>query len=114
MTTPSLPPDHAVRMERVRLALDGLSVGDAFGQRFFYPPAIDVLLRERALPAPPWEYTDDTAMALSIAEVLQRHGHIEQDQLALAFARRYQREPWRGYGGMAHSILQAISAGYSW
>lgn len=33
----SLPSDHSDRMTRVRLALDGLSVGDAFGQQFFSP-----------------------------------------------------------------------------
>jgi hypothetical protein len=31
----TLPPDHADRMTRARLALDGLSVGDALGQTCF-------------------------------------------------------------------------------
>ena len=30
-----LPPDHEARMVRARLSLDGLSLGDAFGERFF-------------------------------------------------------------------------------
>jgi ADP-ribosylglycohydrolase len=53
-------------------------------------------------------------MALAITEVLQRHGHIDQDQLAAAFVRRYERQPWRGYGGMARAILKAVGAGCSW
>jgi hypothetical protein len=52
---------------RARLSLDGLSVGDAFGERFFGPPG-EVLKRisRRELPDAPWTYTDDTEMALSI------------------------------------------------
>jgi hypothetical protein len=34
-----LPRGHAERMERAQLALDGLSVGDAFGEQFFGAPA---------------------------------------------------------------------------
>ena len=30
-----LPVDHAQRMARARLSLEGLSVGDAFGEDFF-------------------------------------------------------------------------------
>src|SRR5882724_1513923 len=97
-----LPPDHAARMERVRLSLDGLSVGDAFGQRFFYPPSVESLIAERALPKPPWPYTDDTEMALAIVEILHRRGRIDQDELAGTFARRYRANPRRGYGGTAH------------
>jgi hypothetical protein len=34
-TMPQLPADHETRMERARLALDGLSVGDALGASVF-------------------------------------------------------------------------------
>ncbi len=102
------------RMECARLSLDGLSVGDAFGQRFFYPPSVESLIAERALPRPPWPYTDDTEMALAIVEVLAHRGRIDQDALASAFARRYRVDPDRGYGGMAHEILGAIGAGTPW
>jgi ADP-ribosylglycohydrolase len=114
MTTCSLPPDHAARMERVRLALDGLSVGDAFGEHFFFAESLRGAVAERWLPDPPWEYTDDTVMALGIAEVLDRHGGIEKDELARVFARNYRKDPMRGYGGMAHTILQAILWGVPW
>lgn len=108
-----LPSDHETRMEHVRLALDGLSVGDAFGERFFTLTA-PFLIAQRALPLAPWEYTDDTEMALGIAEVLERHGRIEQDELAQTFARRFILNPSRGYGGMAIRILYAISQGEDW
>jgi ADP-ribosylglycohydrolase len=107
-------PDHRIRMARACLSLDGLSVGDAFGQRFFYAPSVESLIARRALPARPWQYTDDTEMALAIVEILGRHGRIEQDELAAAFARRYEANPWRGYGGGARGILEAIGEGASW
>src|SRR4051794_3538789 len=109
-----LPSDHDARMGRALLSLDGLSVGDAFGQRFFYAPSVESLIAERAVPAPPWPYTDDTEMALAVVEVLGRRGRIDRDDLAGVFARRYRADPGRGYGGTAHGILEALGAGEPW
>lgn len=108
-----LPPDHDARMERARLALDGLSLGDAFGQRFFVRDP-EPLIEQRALPASPWYYTDDTVMALAIVEILAAAGHIDQDALARSFARRYAAAPDRGYGGGAHRLLHLICLGADW
>jgi ADP-ribosylglycohydrolase len=107
--------DHTTRMERAQLSLDGLSVGDAFGERFFGPPA-DVLARiaARSVPPAPWRYTDDTEMALGILETLGRAGTVDQDHLASVFGRRYLADPRRGYGGTAHEILQALGRGAPW
>jgi ADP-ribosylglycohydrolase len=101
-------------MERVRLALDGLSVGDALGEQFFDPECVELLLPHRETPPAPWPYTDDTEMALGIAEVLDRCGGIDPDELARVFADRYRRDPFRGYGGMAHRILREIGRGVPW
>lgn len=103
----------AQRMER---ALEGLSVGDAFGERFFQPPPvlIDALQRRQVPAAPPWKWTDDTAMALSIVETLRESGTIDPGALAQRFARRYFAEPARGYGGGAHTLLTELSQGVSW
>jgi ADP-ribosylglycohydrolase len=102
-------------MRRARLSLEGLSLGDSFGERFFLPHALaESLVEQRALPAPPWRYTDDTVMALSIVETLEIHGSIVQDTLAERFSRKYQADPNRGYGGMAHRILREIGAGFPW
>ena len=103
--------DREARLKRMRLSLDGLSVGDAFGQQFFYFPEF---IAPRRLPADPWTFTDDTVMALSVCEVIAKHGKIEQDELAREFARRYRDEPDRGYGGTAHGILRELSQGASW
>jgi ADP-ribosylglycohydrolase len=108
-----MTPDRAPRLERALLSLDGLSVGDAFGERFFEPP-VRLGLIDRREPPPPWPWTDDSEMAQAIVEVLQRRGAIDRDDLAATFARRYRSNPWRGYGGTAHGILRDIGAGRPW
>ncbi len=104
------------RLQRALLSLDGLSVGDAFGQSFFFvtPVTADQRLDGRFIPPPPWFFTDDTVMAVAIVRSLQQHGHVVPDWLALEFAAKYTKEPDRGYGGTARGILQAIGEGVPW
>lgn len=110
-----LPADHDARIQRALISLAGLSVGDAFGERFFGPPGFaQSLIGQRKPPSPKWGWTDDTAMALSVVEVLTRHGRINQDDLAACLARRHQEEPDRGYGAGARQILRSIDAGVPW
>lgn len=114
-TAPVKPANHSERMARALVSLDGLSVGDAFGERFFLPPSVArTMVEERAVPREPWAYTDDTEMALSIVQVLDEHGHVEQDALARLFGLRYRNNPHRGYGGTAHDILSDIHQGLPW
>jgi ADP-ribosylglycohydrolase len=113
MPTTNLPHDHDARMDRARLSLAGLSVGDAFGERFFaHPDVVEGLIRSRAIPASPWRFTDDTMMALSVVEVLGRHGGIEQGYLARSFSERY--DEIRGYGPAMHGLLARFRAGEPW
>jgi len=114
MTTVSLPADRDERLARARLALDGLSTGDAFGECFFgnYTEVMRHI-EQRDVPPSPWEYTDDTAMALSIYRCLDERGEIDRDWLAELFATEFAREP-RGYGGTARSILWAVHCGAAW
>ncbi len=101
------------RLQRARLSLEGLSLGDAFGECFF-DPAAGVRIRSRKLPEGPWFYTDDTMMAKSIVDVLTECGRIEQDALAHLFARRFHEHPNRGYGAGAHRLLSQIHDGANW
>jgi ADP-ribosylglycohydrolase len=114
MSTNTRPPDHADRLARAAVALDGLSVGDAPGETCFRTPNWHALQDFGATTRGPWAFTDDTAMALSIFEVLQEHGGIDPDALARRFADRYRAQPWRGYGGGAHRLLQQIGDGIDW
>ena len=91
---------HTDRLGAAHLAIEGLSVGDACG-------------RARA-KGNSWKYSDDTEMALAIAEVLKEHQAIEQDALAAAFGRRYLRDPERGYGSVAYWLLFQIAHGRDW
>lgn len=99
---------------RALLSLEGLSVGDAFGEQLLHagPVARQIALQHHAEPSGrTWRWTDDTAMALSIYEQLATGGAIEPDALALAFARRHDVEPMRGYGQGAHQVLDMIHTG---
>jgi len=115
MTAITRSPDHDTRMARARLALEGLSVGDALGETCFNPDNYGALLADPRAAAPaPWPWTDDTAMALGILEVLDRHGRIDQDALARCFASRWLAAPWRGYGAGAMRLLSRITGGADW
>jgi ADP-ribosylglycohydrolase len=115
MTSYALPTDHTARLDRARLALDGLSVGDALGETCFLPENWNALIENpRATARRPWPYTDDTTMALAIFEVLGEFGRIDQDALARRFAARYRAAPWRGYGAGAHRLLAQILGGADW
>lgn len=100
-------------IERAKCSLEGLSVGDAFGQTFFInPDVVEGLIEQRALASRTWNWTDDTLMAMSIFSVLRQHGTIDQAALAQSFAERYDRD--RGYGPAMHRLLWEIKCGEDW
>jgi ADP-ribosylglycohydrolase len=110
-----MPRDRNGALTRALLALDGLSIGDALGERFFgHPREVLDRIAGRVVPPGPWRWTDDTAMALSVVETLAEHESIDADVLALRFAERYAVEPARGYGGGAHQLLQVLGRGVPW
>ena len=100
-------------IERAKISLEGLSVGDAFGETFFVnPDVVEGLIEQRALATRTWTYTDDTLMAMSVLSVLRQRGHIHQPTLARSFAERYDRD--RGYGPAMHRLLWEIKSGEDW
>ncbi len=110
-----LSADHASRVERMQLSLDGLSLGDCLGEMFASRPvAAFNRLKQNDLVAGPWFCTDDTEMAISLVAVLKAHGHVNQDALAKRFARRWERAPDRGYGSMTRMQLREQVAGKPW
>jgi len=113
-----MPTMNPKNREAAFRSLDGLSVGDAFGECFFSiqlnPMSLEMHLSTRTLPNWKWRWTDDTAMAVSIMEVLERRGEIDQDELAFTFGKRYAWDDRRGYGGTAHGILRGIHNGFAW
>jgi len=101
------------QLERAKISLTGLSVGDALGGYFFVrSPEISARITERILPACPWNFSDDTMMALSIFSILRQYGGIDRDQLARNFAAHY--EPSRGYGPSVRRLMLKIREGEAW
>jgi ADP-ribosylglycohydrolase len=100
-------------VQKVKLCLDGLSVGDAFGEQFFHPRARK-LIAERRIPGGIWPWTDDTHMAISIIEHLQEFGEINQDKLAQLFAQRLVEDRRAGYAISTRKMLERIYRGEDW
>ena len=95
------------RLVRAYQSLAGVCCSDAFGERFFIPKELALTsIDQRSLPAPPWIFTDDTMMAISIVSTLEEHGEIDQDHLVASFARNY--DSTRGYGPAMHELLASI------
>ncbi|MER6326078.1 ADP-ribosylglycohydrolase family protein [Streptomyces coelicoflavus] len=99
------------RLDRALSSLRGLSVGDALGSQFFVP-ANYPLLGRRELPPGIWQWTDDTEMACSVVSVLAGHHRIDQDALALSFARHHDFD--RGYGPAVNRLLRLVREGGDW
>ena len=101
------------RLDRAYQSLEGLCCGDAFGDKFFLPKEVAIsLINQRSVPDPPWSFTDDTMMAISIVSTLEEHALIDQDCLATSFAEHYDVE--RDYGPSMHVLLARIKEGRRW
>jgi ADP-ribosylglycohydrolase len=98
-------------LRRARVALEGLSVGDALGG-FWEFNARPSWLAARHTPTIEWHWTDDTLMALSVYETLRLHQKIDPDALALSFGTHY--EPGRGYGMSMRFVLPRLAQGDDW
>jgi poly(ADP-ribose) glycohydrolase ARH3 len=91
----------------------GLAVGDALGAHF-EGQTCEYIARQYVNAAslidnpPPGElwYTDDTQMAIGVAETLVACGRIDEETLCARFAANYR--PQRGYGRGAKVVLQAM------
>src|SRR4051812_46921253 len=99
---PGREPMSVSLRDRFRGCLLGLAVGDALGGRFEARDAYHVRARfpsPAALVAYPQDeiwYTDDTQMAIGVAEALLAGGEIVEAELVRAFAANYVSS--RGYG----------------
>jgi len=89
--------------------LGGWSAADAVDTAGMAP---GIARAAEALRPPPFEllrYTDDTQMAIGVAETLTARDRPTVDDYAQAFVRNYQ--PWRGYGRGARFVLERIEDG---
>jgi len=93
----------------------GSALGDAVGEMAFRYPERKLLgaqigrLKELS-------YTDDTAMAIGLAESITKLEKIDQKDLGDTFRRHYRREPGRGYaqGPLAvFSLVERLGISYT-
>jgi poly(ADP-ribose) glycohydrolase ARH3 len=105
--------DVPVRLEidRARGALLGTFVGDALGMPFEGAPTAAVPERLVMLDARLGRgtYTDDTEMAIALAESLLERGGIDARALGRAFADAH--DPRRGYGSGTTEVLRLVRSG---
>jgi poly(ADP-ribose) glycohydrolase ARH3 len=101
--------------ERFRGCLIGLAVGDALGGRFEAQsddgvkarfPSVEALI---GYPTDELWYTDDTQMAIGVAETLIDERRVDEARLCRAFVANYV--PSRGYGRGARVVLEAMEEG---
>lgn len=105
------------KVKRARISLEGLNVGDCFGETFFVgfagfkdmASSIEELVEKRELAITDWFWTDDSQMAFSIFKNLETFGEIEQYALAQSFADRY--DVGRGYGSGMHELIGVFAQG---
>jgi poly(ADP-ribose) glycohydrolase ARH3 len=102
--------------DRFAGCLLGLAIGDALGANFEGQSPEHIAGRyrtvEQLMTRPPrgelW-YTDDTQMAIGVAETLVACKCIDDSELCRRFAENYQ--PHRGYGRGARVVLDAMLDG---
>jgi len=85
----------------------GTAVGDAIGELAF-SHVTKPSLRTRIAQATRLVYTDDTAMAMGLAESLIQCGSIDAQHLGNTFRENYQREPWRGYASGPPTVFSLV------
>ena len=96
-------------------ALVGTAVGDALGA--FFEGRFNVRIEDIEAIAERAElliYTDDTHMAIGVAESLIRCQGFNGRDMAETFASNYEREPYRGYGPGPPYIFRMVRAGVPW
>ena len=74
----------------------GSALGDAIGELAFQGLEEEGL-RATIAQSDVLVYTDDTAMAIGLAESLAQLGRLDQQYLGDTFRANFRREPWRGY-----------------
>ncbi|MPY94656.1 MAG: hypothetical protein GEV08_16820, partial [Acidimicrobiia bacterium] len=94
-------------------ALLGGAVGDGLGAPFEGHAGPVPLRRLAVVEREPvgLRHTDDTAMTIALAESLLEVGDVDEDHLAATLARRWKREPGRGYASGAATLFSRLGAG---
>jgi poly(ADP-ribose) glycohydrolase ARH3 len=88
-------------------AMVGSALGDAIGELAFRCPEKQSLY-ELVDQLEKLVYTDDTAMAIGLAEAILQKKGIDQQHLGDVFSQNFYREPWRGYASGPPTIFSLV------
>ena len=116
-------PQPLPHLDRSQGALLGLAVGDALGAPLEFKQA-DQIARDYGGPVremlgggslgwKPGEWTDDTAMALCIAESILSQGCFDPEDVAARFLRWFQSGP-RDVGITISAAMRVLAGGERW
>ncbi len=89
--------------------LKGSALGDAIGELAFRARS-RILLDAEIEISHHLRYTDDTAMAISVAKCLIEKGAIDPEYLGALFHEEYSVDPWRGYASGPPSIFRRVES----
>jgi poly(ADP-ribose) glycohydrolase ARH3 len=92
---------------KFRGALVGSALGDAVGELAFSCSTRQSLC-DQIMASKQLRYTDDTAMAIAMAESLIDKGDLDAQHLGDTFNAHYRNEPWRGYGPGPPRIFERV------
>lgn len=114
-----MSPTHPTEMpdlhDRFRGVMVGAAVGDCLGRPIEGSRSPDLAymdeLAERVSMLP---YSDDTVMAICIAESLLTRGGFDGADMAMRFAEAWYAEPHRGYGSNVVLVFSAVRGGAPW
>jgi poly(ADP-ribose) glycohydrolase ARH3 len=85
----------------------GSALGDAIGELAFRGLG-EVGLRSQVAQMDVLVYTDDTAMAIGLAESIAQVGGLDPQRLGDAFRANFRREPWRGYASGPPTVFSRV------
>lgn len=85
----------------------GSALGDSIGELAFHNSSIERLSHKLGL-VKEMIYTDDTAMAIGIAESLVERGCLDPEHIGKTFRQNFERESWRGYASGPPTIFARV------
>ncbi|NOZ28966.1 MAG: hypothetical protein GXP39_13070 [Chloroflexi bacterium] len=98
------------RVDRIAKFVGGMvgsALGDAIGELAFrYRDG--ARLRAVIAQADILRYTDDTAMAIGVAESIIERGGLDEQHLGDTFRANFHREPWRGYASGPPTVFALV------
>jgi poly(ADP-ribose) glycohydrolase ARH3 len=85
----------------------GSALGDAIGELAFRGLG-EAGLRSQVAQMDVLVYTDDTAMAIGLAESISQVGGLDPQHLGDTFRANFGREPWRGYAAGPPTVFSTV------